>query len=148
MGRVAEPLVGSTPPEMLDGDIDRMRDYATRGGDLACGTEIGLPILGKQPDHNGELYLVVVWYAYEDWRMWRAPMLDALAWYATRAYPGYPSLTVRSTFPSPTRGGKTERVPVMPADVIAWDVDRLIESGSSVTQEEFVEISDPNRVLH
>ena len=139
------PLDGITAIEKLDTDIDRLREYATRDGDVARGNEIGLPVLWA-PDENG-VFFDILWHAWDDWRLWREPLLDVLALYVGHAYPDYRRLSVRSRFPGSTRDQATERTPVTPADVICWELDRLIESGSSMTHEEFVEYCDQKRVL-
>lgn len=119
--------------EMLDADIDRLREYATRDGDLARGKEIGLPVLWR-PDEDG-VFFDILWYAWDHWRVWRAPLLDLLALYVAYAYPDYRRLTVRSRFPGSTRDQATERSPVTAGDLIAWELERLSEL-SGLTHEE------------
>lgn len=138
-------LEGISAIERLDADISRLREYATRDGEKARGKEIGLPVLWV-PNENGVCF-DILWYSWDHWRVWRTPLLDLLASYVAYAYPDYRRLTVRSKFPRSTRDKATERSPVTPGDIIAWEVEWLIENGT-MTQEEFVEYCDPKRVLH
>jgi hypothetical protein len=132
-------LEGLTAIERLDTGIDRLREYATRDGDTARGKEIGLPVLWR-PDANG-VFFDILWHTWDDWRVWRAPLLDLLASYVACAYPDYRRLFVRSTFPGSTRGKASDRVPVTAADVIAWEFDRVSELSEHTHEEALSELS-------